>query len=297
MELTFLGTSGAIPTKERNQSAIHLKFLSHNILFDCGEGTQRQLFKANISPMKINSIFITHIHGDHLLGLGGLIQTMNFNNRTKDLHIYGPLETKKYIDFFSSWDCIDFNFKIKFHQLKEGNVVNEPEFKINAFELEHGLPCYGFTFEEKVEINVDNKKFKKLGLTEGPLIKELKEKGKIKINGKTIKIEDISKPMRKPKKISIVLDTRPIQSIAKHVQNSDILVCEATHLDKLKEKSHEYGHMTAKDASMIAKKAGVGKLILTHFSSRYKEEKELEKESKKIFKNTIAAKDFSVFEL
>ena len=144
MELTFLGTSGAIPTKERNQSGIHLKFLSNNILFDCGEGTQRQLFKASISPMKINTIFISHVHGDHLLGLGGLIQTMNFNNRTKDLHIYGPKEIKKYIDFFSKWDYVDFNFEIKFHGLKEGMVMDSPDFKINAFELEHGMPCFGF---------------------------------------------------------------------------------------------------------------------------------------------------------
>jgi len=297
MELTFLGTSAGIPTKERNTSAIHLKFLGNNLLFDCGEGTQRQMLLAGLSIQKIQNIFISHIHADHLLGLAGIIQTMNFNGRTTELNVYGPKEMKKYLNFFKKWDYVDFTFDIKFHELKQGVVLDNNDFTIKAIKLSHGIPCYGFIFEEKVEVNIDKSKIKKYGLKESPLIKELKEKGKINFNGKTIYLKNVSKQRRKPKKISIILDTKPFEGIIKEVEKSNILICESTHSEELKEKSHEYGHMTAKDAARIAKKAGVEKLILTHFSSRYKETTKLEKEAKEIFKKTIAAKDFLTIEL
>ncbi len=297
MEITFLGTSAGIPTKDRNTTAIHLKFLGNSLLFDCGEGTQRQMMKAGLSIQKISHIFISHIHADHLLGLAGLIQTMGFNSRTKELHIYAPKEARKYVNFFKKWDYLNLGYEIKFHSLKQGTILETQEFKIKAVELKHGIPCYGFVFEEKVEVNLDKKKLKKYGLKESPLLKELKKKGKIKFKGKTVYLKDVSTQRRKPKKISIIMDTKPFEKLAEEVKESDVFICEATHMDELKQKSHEYGHMTAKDAATTAKKAGVKKLIITHFSSRYKDAKELQKEAKKIFKETEAAEDFYTIQL
>ena len=297
MQLTFLGTSAGIPTKDRNTSSIHLKFLNYNILFDCGEGTQRQMMQAGLGIQRITHVFISHIHADHLLGLAGLIQTMNFNGRTKELHVYGPKEAKKYVDFFKKWDYVDYTFETKFHELKQGTVLDTPDFSIKAIKLEHGIPCYGFVFEEKVETNVDKKKLKKYGLKQSPLIGELKEKGKIKFKGKTIYLKDVSTQRRKPKKIAVIMDTKPFDELAEEVKGADVLITEATHSEELKERSHEYGHMTAKDAARLAKKADAKQLILTHFSSRYKDTKKLQSEAKQIFKNTTAAKDFYQIEL
>ncbi len=297
MRITFLGTSASIPTKERNLFSIHLQHLNNRFLFDCGEGTQRQMFKAGLSPFKITAVFITHIHADHLLGLAGLLQTMNFLGRKEPLTVYGPEKIKKYVNFFKSWDYTEFGFEIKAKEVKEGKIFENQDCIISAFELKHSAPCYGYLFEEKREINLDKKKFEKLGLKEGPLLKELKEKGEITFKGKKITLEQVAKPKKPGTKIAVVVDTLPIPKIIEKVKQADVLICEATHSDELKEKSHEYFHMTAKDAAMIAQKAQVKQLILTHFSARYENEKTLEEEAKKVFKNTLAAKDLMVIDL
>ncbi len=297
IEITFLGTGASIPTKKRGMFSIHLKHLNHSLLFDCGEGTQRQMVLAGISPFKVEKIFITHLHADHVLGLAGLIQTMNFLGREKPLEVYGPDKIKKYVRFFKEWDYLEMGYDIKAKKVKEGVIVNEEDYKINAFEVKHSCPCYSYVFEEKIEPKLDKKKFKKHGLKEGPELRELKEKGRIRMEKGIVKLEDVLAPSRKPTKISIVVDTLPIEKIVEKVRDSDLLISEATHSHELKERSHEYFHMTAKDAAMIAKKANAKKLVITHFSARYDDEKVLEKEAKKVFKDTIAAKDFTVVQV
>ena len=291
IEVTFLGTSASVPTKDRNLFGIYLQHLNNRIIFDCGEGTQRQMFQAGISPFKVNNIFITHLHADHFLGIAGLIQTLNFLGRKEELNIYGPEKMKKYIDFFKSWDYLEMGYEIKSHEVKEGKIFENSDYSVTAFEQKHSCPCFGYVFEEKTEMNVDKKAFKKYGLTEGPLIGKLKNEGKIVVDGKTIMLEDVLRPVRPGKKIVISVDSMPNDNMVKYSMNADLLISESTHSDEMKEKSHEYGHMTAKDAARIAKKADVKELVLSHFSARYDDAKVLEKEAKEIFSNTIAAKD------
>ncbi|MEM0372432.1 MAG: ribonuclease Z [archaeon] len=297
IEVTFLGTAASLPTRERNLFSVHVKHLNNRMLFDCGEGTQRQMFSAGISPFKISNVFITHLHADHFLGLAGLIQTLNFLQREEPLHVYGPTKIKKYVDFFSNWDYFAPSYEIISKEVKEGLVFENADYSVAAFEQKHSCPCFGYVFEEKTELNVDKAKFKKFGLKEGPLIREIKEKGKVHVGGRVVRLEDIAKPIRPGKKIVISVDTVPNPNIVKFAKNADVLISEATHMDDLKERSHEYGHMTAKDAARLAKEADVGRLLLSHFSARYEDVKALEKEAREIFKNTTAATDLMTIQV
>jgi ribonuclease Z len=299
MEITFLGTSTSAPTKTRNHPAIHAKFLNHNFLWDCGEGTQRQMALAGISPFKISQIFITHVHGDHLLGIGGLIQTQGFLGRKDKLTIFGPKGIKKYVDFFAGWEYSFHEYEIEVREIKDGLVYEDEDFVMRAFKADHNqCPDYGYIFEEKVEVNLDKEKLRKMGLEGNPACRELKENGRVVWRGKTVLLKDVSKPVRKGLKIVYTGDSKPCEEIAKAAKDADLLISESTVGEELKEKAHDYGHMTAKDAARIAKKAGVKRLILTHISPRYDEDpKILEKEARTIFKNTDIANDFMSIEL
>jgi ribonuclease Z len=295
MEITFLGTSTSTPTKLRGHPAIHVKFLNHNFLWDCGEGTQRQLTIAGISPFRIDQVFITHLHGDHILGLGGLIQTLAILGRKEQLSVLGPKGVKRYVDFFADPENYFFmEYKIEVKEVKEGIVYEGEDFKMRAFKAEHKqCPNYGYVFEEKVMVNLDKTKLRKIGL-EGRLeCRELKENGKITWRGKTVSLESVSSPIRDGMKVVYTGDSIPCEEIIEAAKDADLLISEATMSEEMKEKAHEYGHMTAKDAARIAKKAGVKKLILTHISPRYDDDpKVLEKEAREIFRNTDIANDF-----
>jgi ribonuclease Z len=296
IQITFLGTSANVPTKVRNHPAVHLKFLNHNILFDCGEGTQRQLTLAGLSHLKIDAIFLTHIHADHILGLGGIIQTQAFFGKSDELLIFAPREVKRYVDFYTKWEGIGYPFPIKFIEVKEGLIHENSDYVMNAFRVEHACLTYGFVFEEKKEVNLDQKKLDRFGLS-GPICKELKEKGVVEFEGKTIHLYDVMLPKKRGIRVAYCVDSAPCNSIIENAKNADLLICEGMYAEDLEDKAHEYFHMTAKDAGRIAKKAKVKRLALTHFSQRYEDEKVLEKEAKTIFKNTIAAKDLMVLEL
>ncbi len=299
MEITFLGTSTSAPTKTRNHPGIHVKFLSHNFMMDCGEGTQRQMILAGISPYKVSQIFITHVHGDHLLGIGGLLQTQGFLGRKDPLTIFGPKGIKKYVDFFANWEYSFRDFDINVKEVKEGQIYEDEDFSMAAFKAEHSqCPALGYVFEEKVEANLDKEKLRKLGLEGQPACRELKEKGKVNWRGKTVYMKDVSRPIRKGMRIVYTGDSTPCEAIVKAAKNADVLIAEATFSEELKEKAHDYGHMTAKDAARIAKKANVRRLLLTHISPRYDENpKILEKEAREIFKNTDIASDFMKIEV
>jgi len=293
IEVTFLGTSASLPTKSRNHPSIHLKFRGNSMLFDCGEGTQRQLAIAGISPYKIQNIFISHLHADHVLGLGGLIQSLSLMKRDGELHIFGPSGIRRHVNFYVNWDYFEPSYKVIVHQIKKDGVIFEnKDYSVTAFSVEHTCPCYAFVFEEKKEPNLDKKKLKKLGLLNNPLCRQLKQGKSIRFRGKVIKPEDVLVKEKHLRKISIVMDANPSKKIVDYVRGSDLLIMEATFSDVIKEKAHDYGHMTARDAARIAKEAEVKQLILTHFSPRYEDVKILKKEAKQIFRNTEVAEDF-----
>lgn len=292
IEATFLGTISNVPTKERAHSTVHLKYLNHNYLFDCGEGAQRQMILAGVSPYKIEAVFITHLHADHLMGLWGLAQTLNFWERESELPVYGPRGIEEYARFFSVG-----KFRVRGIEIKPGLIYKTTDCKITAFPVEHSCECYGFVFEEVLEPNLDKAKLKKIGLLNSPLCRKLKSEGEIKWHGKTVCLDDVIKCNRRPIKIAYVMDTKPTDSIVENAAGADLFICESTYAEEMRDQAHEYGHMTAKDAARLAKKARVKQLVLTHFSPRYEDVAPLKREARTIFKDTETANDLMKIEI
>lgn len=293
LSLLFLGTANAIPTQKRNHTAILASFGSENILVDCGEGTQRQFKYANLSPTKITKILITHWHGDHVLGIPGLLQTLAMSNYQKTLKIYGPKGTKENIHSLQQI-FQQFRLKLEVHEVSSEKFIDNEEFFIESMPMNHGAPTNAYSIVLKDRIKLDKKKLKKLKLPNSPLIKKLKNGEDIVFNGKKIKSSSVSYK-EKGKKISIVLDTAFNENAIKISKDSDILITEATFSEKEEAHAREYKHLTSKDAALIAKKSKSKKLILTHISQRYENNpKIIEKESRKTFKNTVLVKDLDI---
>ncbi|OWT32347.1 ribonuclease Z [Methanobrevibacter sp. 87.7] len=293
MEITFLGTASAIPSKNRNHVAIILKAFGEVILFDCGEGTQRQLEFANISPMKITKIFISHLHGDHILGLPGLIQSMGFRGREKPLTIYGPKGILKIKNCFFNNGFNPINFEVNVIEIKEnGTIIENDEYIIKTSKTKHNLLNYSYSVEEKKKPRFLREKAISLGVEVGPDFGKLHNGEEVEVNGKIIKPEMVLGKPRKGIKITYSGDSRPCDAMVELAKDSTLLIHEATFLEEDKDKAYENGHSTTKEAAEIAKKANVNKLVITHFSNRYTNTKEFKKESEEIFKNTTVAKDF-----
>ena len=297
IKLTFLGTGSMVPTKERNHVAVLISYKNENILVDCGEGTQRQLRLADISTTKITKILISHWHGDHVLGLPGLMYSLAANEYNKTLDIYGPKGTKNFmfhlLKGFSYRDQISY----KIHEIDEGIFLDNKHFSLEAKNLEHTSPCLGYAFVEKDKRNIDVSYLKKnYKLTKHPILKRLHEGNDIVWKGKKIKASLATK-LTKGKKISFVSDTVYSKHAIALAKNADVVVSEATYLEELEHKALDYKHLTAKQAAKIAKIAKAEKLVLTHFSQRYRTVKDMEKEAKSVFKNSVCAKDFMVFEV
>jgi ribonuclease Z len=291
MQIIFLGTSCAKPTKERNHSSIFVSYGSDGILFDCGEGTQRQLTIAGIKPHKINKVMISHWHGDHVLGLPGLIQTLGLLGYEKTLKIYGPVGTKKRVR--SIFDSCDFEERIDIEvkEVKEGKFYDGNDYYLEAYELKHSTRIIGFRFVEKNKRRINISAVKKLGIPEGPLLGKLQEGKTITFNGKKIGPKNTTYVVE-GKKIGYIPDSVPNKNSIKIAQDNDILICDATYDSSLQEKADKHMHMTAKQAGLIANQAKVKKLIITHFSTRYKDAKVLEEDAKDVFKDVEAAYDF-----
>src|SRR3989344_6567819 len=290
IEIVFLGTSSMQPTKTRNHSAILLSYEKENILFDCGEGTQRQMRIAGEKPAKLTRLFISHWHGDHVFGIPGLLSSMGADNFADKLHIYGPKGTKKYLQHllksFASKDIIPFEVK----EVKEGIALEKDDFVIEARELKHSVPCLGYSFKEKDRRRIQLIKAKKLNLS-GPILGKLQEGKSVLHNGRNIDPEEVSY-LVKGKKISYIADTIPCNGANALASNADLLISEGTHLDEIKDKSRKYMHLTVKEAALIASENNAQKLIITHFSQRYKNTHEIVEEARTYFDNSIVAEDF-----
>lgn len=294
--ITFLGTGQAIPTAKRNHTAILLSYADENILVDCGEGTQRQFRKAKLNPCKITRILITHWHGDHVLGLPGLLQTLALNNYNKTLHVYGPRRTKLFMDLLYKLFIATGKLKLEVHEIDRGKIFENENFYIEAERMHHGAPCLSYSFIEKDKIRINKSKLNKLKI-KGKLIAELARGKDIEWQGKKIKAKDLTYK-QEGKKITIIMDTGINENCEKIAKNSDLLICEAVYTKAEEEKAAEYKHLTAAQAGEIAKKSKVKKLILTHLSQRYEnKENLLLKEAKKIFKNVEIAEDLTKVEV
>lgn len=251
---------------------------------------------------KIKKIFISHWHGDHVLGLPGLIQTLSNVDSVGKIEIHGPKDTKKYVDHMLKCTIFDSKIPIDIFEYtpKEDevlNIIDNATYEINCARLNHSVPCIGYSFKKKDTLNVDKIKAKELGIEKSPLLSRLKEGIPIEIEGKKIMPQDVTYP-KKGLKISFVFDTRPCKEIDLLVKDSDYLVMEATYIyETHAHKAEEYDHMSAKETAEIAAHNNVGTLLITHFSQRYKDIKDIEAEAKEIFENTICAYDFFTYNI
>ncbi len=296
MEIVFLGTGSMFPTKERAHPSVFVRDGKIKFLFDCGEGTQRQMRMAGISPTKLDYIFLTHWHGDHSLGLAGIIQSLSASQRKRKLVIYGPEGTNKRVSYLLKAFSFDLRYPVEVNEIKmkEGKVhriIDENEFAVEAMNVEHKIPCVNYAYIKKGKRRINLDYVKKFGLSRHKILGELQKGKTITYKGHKITPEK-GTYMTPDKKIAYIMDTSYFKGLEKLAKDADILISEGTFADDLETKAREYTHMTAKEAAKLAKKAKAKKLILTHFSQRYKDVSRLKEEAQKIFKNTETAKDF-----
>jgi ribonuclease Z len=293
-DLTILGCSSQQPTRFRNHGAYLLRWNDEGLLFDPGEGTQRQFIFANIAPTVVSRIFISHFHGDHCLGLGSILMRLNLDKVTHPIHCYYPASGKKYFDRLRYGTIYHEMIKVIEHPVSQpGLVEDDGRFRIEAAFLEHGVENIGWRITEPNNLKFDNEKLAYYGV-KGALVKELQEKGTLVIDGKTVTLEQVSW-IRAGDSFAIVIDTLPCQSAIDIARNATLFLCESTYLEEHQELARLHHHLTAKQAALIAKQAGVKELILTHFSARYQNIKAFENEARMIFPNTHAADDLITF--
>ena len=293
MEVTFLGTSSAVHSKDRNHPSIALKAFGDVFLFDCGEGTQRQLLFTNVSPMKISKVFITHFHGDHILGLPGLLQSMSLNGRESKLTVYGPRGLNKLKDAIYSLGYCAIEYPVEFIEIDTGIIEETDEYVIRAQSVRHNVPSLAYSIEEKKKPRFLREKAIELGVPVGPAFGKLHNGEEIEIDGRIIKPEQVLGPPRKGIKITYSGDTRPCEEMIMFAKDSTLLIHESTFIQKEAQNAEEYGHSTAKDAAFVARESNSKKLIITHISTRYGEKyaNMMLNEAREIFENTELAED------
>ena len=299
LSIIFLGTGGSWPTVKRNVSSVAVKRGSEIILFDCGEGTQRQFQKSKLSYMQISKIFITHFHGDHFLGLPGLIQTMQLNDREKPLHIYGPKGMTELTSQLLSLGYFRPSYKVVVHEISDGDALDFEDYVIHVLKVKHNVLALAYSLEEKMRPGRFNKsKALELGIPEGPLFSRLQHGKSITLeNGRQFTPDMVLGSPRKGRKIVISGDTKPYTKLIDFSKNADILIHDATFDSELEDIAKDYGHTTAFQAAEIAKKANVEQLFLVHISPRYLDPRVLENDAKKAFKNSFVPKDFYEVEI
>ncbi|MBA3286311.1 MAG: ribonuclease Z [Nitrosopumilus sp.] len=299
-ELKILGSNSATPVFDRHQTSQLLLIENEVFLIDCGEATQHQLLKYKFKSNKINYIFISHLHGDHYLGLPGLISTMHLNGRIKDLYIFGPPGLNEILAIQFKYSQTFISFKIIFHELdstKVYQILDLENLTVDTIPLYHRISCCGFLFKEKPKKRRINKDALPLNTALLDII-ALKNGEDIYKNGELVlKSEDLTFPPRKSRSYAYCSDTRYSEKIIPQIEHVDLLYHESTFLDDMKDRAIQTFHTTAKEAAIIAKKAQVGKLILGHFSARYKELDPLLEEAKNIFENSFLAIEGTSFHL
>jgi len=293
-DLIILGSSSQQPTRHRNHGGYLFRWNDEGLLFDPGEGTQRQFIFANIAPPVVTRIFISHFHGDHCLGLGSMLMRLNLDKVTHPIHCYYPASGKKYFDRLRYGTIYHETIHVIEHPVSEAGIVEDDgKFRIEAAFLEHGVDNIGWRVTEADTRKFDKDKLNFFGV-KGSLVKELQANGQVTIDGKTISLEEVSW-IRKGDAIAVVIDTRYCKNAVNLAKNAKLFLCESTYLEAHRELAYKHFHLTAKQAAEIAKEADVQQLILTHFSARYQTLDDFIKESTPIFANTFVAKDLKYF--
>lgn len=303
MELYFLGTNAGVPTLQRNVTSIALRLLEERRslwLFDCGEGTQHQILKSPLKLSKLEKVFITHMHGDHVFGLPGLLSSRGAQGVTSPLTIYGPPGIKLFIETTLSISQSRVPYTMEVIEHTGGVLFEDDHFLVESAKLDHRAESYGYRIVEKdLPGSLDLKRLADYGLKPGPLYGKLKRGESVELgDGRWIHASDVLLTPKKGRVVTILGDTRPCPGVETLAKGADLLVHEATFMEDLSELAHEYYHSTAKQAAEAAKRAGARSLFLTHFSSRYKDIEHLKpllKEAQEIFANTRLAEDFGLY--
>ena len=299
MQLVFLGTSSGAPTVRRGLSSVVLVRGGELLLFDTGEGMQRNFIRAGLGMNRKMKIFITHMHADHCIGLLGLLQTMDLQGREKCVDIYGEPRVEEFLR--ENMRIINFRltFDLTVRKIeKDGVIVRERDYQISCCEALHSVPSLAYSVEEFDRPGIFNvMEAKRLGIPEGNLYSKLQHGEDITYQGKLIRASHIVGPARRGRKIGISGDTRPTDKLARFFRECDVLVFESTYSHDKLEKAIENGHSTAAEAAMIAKESKVNKLILTHFSARYDDTSQLVNEAQLVHDNVEAAEDLKVFKI
>jgi ribonuclease Z len=300
LDIVFLGTAASVPTKERNLSSVAIRYAGSWLLFDVPEGTQRQMMSSNISYMKIKYIFISHFHGDHFLGLPGLLATMSMHGREEPLTIFGPRFISDHVKKAVELSMLKVNYEIRCIEARTGLILQEPDFYMRAVKLRHDVPCFGYIFKEEDKIGgFSREKALELGIPEGPLWRSLQRGEVVEHKGRKFRPDDVLDYAKgkKGKKISVIFDTQPCDSYFNEIKESDVLIHEASFTDDFRERARETKHSTAKEAAEIAKNARCRKLLLFHISSRHRTAAEIENEARQVFAESFAATDLLRIEM
>ena len=303
IKIVFLGNSASAPTSLRNLTSVLINYNGQGYLFDCPENTQQQIMKSKQSAMKINDIFITHMHGDHYFGLFGLLSSFKLNNRTTELNIYVPKGEKKSLEMLIKLTIFDKHkpeYKINIKEIEKGKIFENQEIIIETVPLDHNIKTNGYIFKIKDKIGKFNKaKALKLKIPEGPLFAELQKGKSIKVNGKIIKPEQVMdyKFKKIGKKIAYFCDTLVLKKIPKEITNTDILIHESTFFEEDREKAKIVKHTVAEDLLSFSKKAKIKQLYLVHISGKYTDLEDREKQLHKKFKNLKIAENLEEIEI
>lgn len=303
MQLQFLGTGAGMPSKERKTSALVMKLLDELgtiWLFDCGEATQHQILETTIKPRKIDKIFVTHLHGDHIYGLPGFIGSRSFLGGDTPLTIYGPKGLKEWVTMTNAVTGTHLTYPLHFVEVEEGVVFENEHFIVRAMPLEHVVPCFGYRIEQKPLAGaLDIVKATALGVPKGPLLGRLKAGEHVTLaDGTIVQSEDVLSEPQLGFVVTILGDTRQCANALTLAQQADVLVHESTFDHATAQLARRYGHSTNTEAATVAKRARVGTLLLNHLSARFlaKDLARMTKEARAIHEKTYLVEDFSTFE-
>lgn len=293
MKVVFLGTSSARPTLHRNTSALVLCYGSDVLLFDCGEGTQVRIMQSSVRASRFKAICLSHFHGDHVNGLPGLLGTMGLNGRKEALTLVGPKGTPTWLKTLRQLQILNPSFPIDVVEHGPEEVLRGEHWRLTTVPLIHRVPTVGYRFDEDdLRGRFDVERAKALGVPFGPLYGCLQRGEDVTLeDGRVVRADEVMGPSRKGRSIAIITDTRPSDKVVEFARGADLLIHEATYGDEETAQARERYHSTASQAAKIAEAAGVKKLILTHFSSKYGRVQPLVAQAKAIFPETTAAQD------
>jgi len=300
IRVVFLGTSGSVPTLKRSLPSVVVQGPKEQWMFDCGENTQRQMMAAKVSFHKKLKVFLTHLHGDHVLGLPGILQTMALMDRKESVQVFGPMGIKDFLVCTKESLNFGLTFPLEISEiLAEGVICDEEEYSVTAVKSNHAVESYAYAFAEKPRPGkFYPKKAIALRIPAGELWSKLQNGEEITTaDGKLVKPSDVMGPLRAGRKIVYTGDTRPFEAFGKLAEGADLVVHDCTFDDSLAEKASVDGHSTPSQAALDAKAANAKLLVLSHISARYPDAKLLLEQAKKIFPNAVLAQDFMEIEL